>query len=132
MENTFIFFGLILILIFFGITCFSVSEIKIKQKIHYEESHKIFLDWYEAKDFGVDGYHVLLDLEAKLTSYLNSQESWVDYSFRKPADFQRVSLLLEGDEIVFRALYDPINKNFHSEGLNISPLKVKQWKKIFS
>jgi hypothetical protein len=132
MENTFIFFGLLLILIFFGITCFSVSKTKIKQKIHHEELHKAFLDLYEAKDIGVDGYQVLLDLEAELNSYLNSKESWVDYSFRKPEDLQRVSLLLEDDEIVFNAQYDPLNKTFHSVGLNISPLKVKQWKKLFS
>lgn len=136
MEKSLILVGLLLILVFFGFSFYSIAGIKKRQHHQAAQLKRILMQTSDYRlilsEYLLDNHQVLLKMESQLTSYLNSQESWVDYSFRKPEEFQRVSLLLEDDEIVFKAQYNPLNKTFHSAGLNISPLKVKQWKKSFS
>lgn len=117
-------------------TWYSISGIKKNQHAQAEQLKRIL---FETSDPRViiserlkDHQNLISSIDKKLNGYLNSQQNWIDYSFRKPESYQTVSLLLEEDVIVSQAAYDPINRTFNSGGLNISPLKVKQWKKIFS
>jgi hypothetical protein len=140
MEKPLIFAGLILILIFFGITWYSIAGIKKNQHSQASQLKRILLETSEPRvlisEYLNDQQAILSGIEKKMNESLNAQQSWIDYSFRKPGDYQDVSLMLENDAIISRAKYDPLQKHFHRldrhhVGLNISPVKVKQWKKIF-
>ena len=140
MEKPLIFAGLALILIFFG-NILVIAGIKKNQQAQASQLKRILLETSEPRvvisEYLNQQQEILSGLEKKMNESLNSQQSWIDYSFRKPGDYQDVSLMLGNDSIISRAKYDPIQKQFHRldrhhVGLNISPVEVKQWKKIFS